>query len=209
MIRIWKSIAANENRCGRRSLAGGLCAIAMVVALLMPALRAGAQNVSNFDTGTITGTITDPSGAVVPHASVTVTNTGTGLVTKTETNGDGIFSAPGLQFGNYVVTASASSFQMTTTKPFALNVGATVRVDLKLSMAVATENVTVTGTATSVNTTSATAGTTLNTEQIRNLPTNGRDVAGLGFGPQQAQIEDFQQGDIAPGKPVARAVRGQ
>lgn len=197
MIRIWKSIAANENRCGRRSLAGGLCAIAMVVALLMPALRAGAQNVSNFDTGTITGTITDPSGAVVPHASVTVTNTGTGLVTKTETNGDGIFSAPGLQFGNYVVTASASSFQMTTTKPFALNVGATVRVDLKLSMAVATENVTVTGTATSVNTTSATAGTTLNTEQIRNLPTNGRDVMDfLEIAPGSVNSTGFFQGSV-------------
>jgi len=178
--------------------AAAASSIAFLLTLFLPfAVPATAQNVSTFDTGTITGTITDPSGAVVPQASVIVTNTQTGIVTKVETNSDGIFSAPGLQFGNYVVTAMASSFQKTTTKPFTLNVGATVRVDLKLSMAVATENVTVTGTATTVDTTNATSGTTLDQTQIRNLPTNGRDVMDfLEIAPGSVNSTGFFQGSV-------------
>src|ERR1700733_1417180 len=121
----------------RRALFGRSCAflrLASVLAMVgffLPSF-APAQTASTFDTGTITETIADPSGATIPHASVTITNTGTGSVTTAETNSEGIFSAPGLPFGDYVVTVSASQFAKTTTKPFALNVGATVRVDLKL-----------------------------------------------------------------------------
>jgi len=161
--------------CDCRRAGWGVAAVAVALGWVFTMMGA-AQTASTFDTGTITGSITDPSAAVIPHASVTITNTGTGDVIRTETNNEGIFSAPGLPFGNYVVTASASQFAKTTTNAFALNVGATVRVDLKLSVAAATENVTVTGTSVSVDTSSATAGTTLNEEQIRNLPTNGRDV---------------------------------
>lgn len=194
----WQLMATVERFLSRRSMMAALRAVvALACAGLLFSTVAAAQSVSTFDTGTITGTITDPSGAVIPHASVTVSNTETGNVTKTETNGDGVFSAPGLQFGNYVVTATASSFQTTTTKPFVLNVGATVRVDLKLSVAAAAENVTVTGTNATVNTTSATAGTTLDQEQIRNLPTNGRDVMDfLEIAPGSVNSTGFFQGSV-------------
>ncbi len=198
MAQLLKRIGASETGGGRRAgFAGARFASVLVLALLLPNFVSHAQNISTFDTGTITGTITDPSGAVIPHASVIVTNTQTGIITKAETNSAGIFSAPGLQFGNYVVTATASSFQKTTTKPFVLNVGATVRVDLKLSVAVATENVTVTGTATTVDTTNATAGTTLDRTQIRNLPTNGRDVMDfLEIAPGSVNSTGFFQGSV-------------
>ncbi len=191
-------IPSSERPTSRRIMVAGLRALVMFVcAGLSFSGVAIAQSVSSFDTGTVTGTITDPSGAVIPHASVTVTNTETGNVTKTETNGSGIFSAPGQQFGNYVVTATASSFQKTTTKPFVLSVGATVRVDLQLSVAASTENVTVTGTSATVNTTSATAGTTLNQDQIRNLPTNGRDVMDfLEIAPGSVNSTGFFQGSV-------------
>ena len=58
-------------------------------------LAAGAQTASTFDTGTVTGTITDPSGAVIPHATVVITNTGTARETAVKTGDDGIFSTPG------------------------------------------------------------------------------------------------------------------
>lgn len=192
----WPGAAKNEEICQAR-FALARSAIVIVLAFLLPVFLLHGQNVSTFDTGTITGIITDPSGAVIPQASVIVTNTQTGIVTRAETNSSGIFSAPGLQFGNYVVTATASSFQKATTKPFVLNVGATVRVDLKLSVAVATENVTVTGTATTVDTANATAGTTLDRTQIRNLPTNGRDVMDfLEIAPGSVNSTGFFQGSV-------------
>src|SRR5215471_4720731 len=57
-------------------------------------------------TGTITGTIADRSGAVLPHAAITITNTETGTVTQTTTNSAGTFSRPGLPVGHYEVTVS-------------------------------------------------------------------------------------------------------
>ena len=186
----WKS-ARGTKIAGLRSVAIFVCAF------LTFSLLAKAQSVSTFDTGTITGTITDPAGAVIPHAAVAIANTGTGSVTNAETNGEGIFSAPGLPFGNYVVTVSASQFSKATTRPFTLTVGATVRVDLKLSVAASTENVEVTGTNATVDTSSATAGTTLNEDQIRNLPTNGRDVMDfLEIAPGSVNSIGYFQGSV-------------
>ena len=160
-------------------------------------LAAGAQTASTFDTGTVTGTITDPSGAVISHATVVITNTGTARETAVKTGDDGIFSAPGLPFGNYVVSVSASQFGKTTTQSFVLNVGATARVDLSLKVAASTENVEVTGTVTSVDTTTSTAGTTLNETQIRDLPTNGRDAMDfLEVAPGSVNSIGFFQGSV-------------
>jgi Carboxypeptidase regulatory-like domain/TonB dependent receptor len=183
-------------RDGRSGIGRTFAAFAVAIGVLTT-FNAAAQTASTFDTGTITGAITDPSGAVIPHASVTIVNTGTGNTINAVTNNEGIFSAPGLPFGNYVVTASASQFSKTTTRPFALNVGATVRVDLKLSVAAATENVTVTGTSVTVDTSSATAGTTMNEDQIRNLPTNGRDVMDfLEIAPGSINSTGYFQGSV-------------
>lgn len=166
-------------------------------ALVSFPLLGRAQGVSTFDTGTIAGTVTDQSGAVIPNATVTITNMGTEQRTKLETKGDGVFTAPALPFGNYVVSVTAAGFATTTTKSFALNVGATVRVDLKLSVATATQNVTVTGTSVTVDTSSATAGTTLNQDQIRNLPTNGRDVMDfLEIAPGSINSTGYFQGSV-------------
>lgn len=84
-------------------------AIAAIL-LLSPVWKAAAQSAGNFDTGTITGTVTDPTGAVIPHAAVTITNTGTGIVTNAKSGDDGLFTVPALPFGNYVVSASADRF---------------------------------------------------------------------------------------------------
>jgi hypothetical protein len=172
--------------------------MAILTILLFPSnWTAAAQSAGSFDTGTITGTVSDPSGAVIPHASVTITNTGTGTVTTATTGDTGLFTAPALPFGNYVVSASADRFGKASSKSFVLNVGATARVDLKLSLAAVSEDVQVTGTTATVSLSSATSGTTLNAEQIENLPTNGRDVMDfLEIAPGSVNSTGYFQGSI-------------
>ncbi|MFY9852305.1 MAG: TonB-dependent receptor [Terracidiphilus sp.] len=169
----------------------------MAIFLVSSTWMAGAQGAGNFDTGTITGAVSDPTGAVIPHASVTITNTGTGIVTTAKTGDSGLFTVPALPFGTYVVSASADRFGKAASAPFVLNAGATTRVDIKLSLAAVSESVQVTGTMATVNLSNATSGTTLNEEQIQNLPTNGRDVMDfLGIAPGSVNSTSFFQGSI-------------
>src|SRR5271163_589607 len=126
--------------------------------------------VAQFDTGTLNGTVVDSSGALLPGASVTVANSGTGATVRLKSNGVGIFSASDLPFGTYTVAATAAGFGTTISKDVVLNVGAAVHVTLKLSASAETETVTVTGTSTSVNTESAVSGETFNSKQVENLP---------------------------------------
>jgi hypothetical protein len=169
----------------------------LLLVILSLAGLAAAQSAGNFDTGTITGTVSDPTGAVIPHAAVTITNTGTGNVTTAQTRDNGSFTAPALPFGNYVVSASADRFGKAASSQIVLNVGATVRVDLKLSLAAISEQVEVTGTNATVDLSNATSGTTLNAEQIENLPTNGRDVMDfLSIAPGSVNSTGYFQGSV-------------
>ena len=190
------SIDNGRNSIGRSCVR--LAYIAILAILLMPSMwRAAAQSAGNFDTGTITGTVSDQTGAVIPHASVTITNTGTGNVTTATTGDAGLFTVPALPFGSYVVSASADRFGKAASSQFVLNVGATARVDLKLSPAAVSENVEVTGTMATVNLSNATSGTTLNEAQIENLPTNGRDVMDfLNIAPGSVNSTGYFQGSI-------------
>jgi hypothetical protein len=150
-----------------------------------------------FDTGTIGGTVTDPAGAVVPHADVTITSTGTGIVHTLKTDSGGNFVASALPFGNYVVSVSASGFAKVESKPFVLNVGAVVQVNLALTMSTSTETIVITGTSTTVDTTSSTAGTSLDSTQVANLPINGRDVSDfLEIAPGSINSTGFFQGSV-------------
>ncbi|HEU5402081.1 MAG TPA: carboxypeptidase regulatory-like domain-containing protein [Terriglobales bacterium] len=167
--------------------------LAVVLSLFLFTLPVFAQ----FDTGTIAGTVTDSSGAVVANAAVSVTNTGTGITKTLHTDSNGDFVASALQFGNYVVSATASGFSESKSQQIVLNVGSTVHVKLTMSVAAATESVVVTGTATTVDTTSSTSGTTLNADQVSNLPINGRDVSSfLNIAPGSINSTGFFQGSV-------------
>jgi hypothetical protein len=152
---------------------------------------------AQFDTGTISGLVTDATGAVIPHSSVTITNTGTGIQTTANTDSSGSFVASGLPFGHYVVSATATGFGKATAPVFVLNVGATVRVNLVLAVAAANESVEVTGTSSSIDTSSSTAGSTLDSTQIANLPVNGRDVSDfLEISPGSVGSTAYFQGSV-------------
>ncbi len=130
--------------------------------------------------GTILGTVTDPQGAVVAGAKVTVRNVNTGLERTTETSTDGSYSVPELPIGFYTVTISQSGFQTAVTTNVAVNVAAEKRVDAALRAGQVTTTVEVSGEALPmVETTNNTLGGTLTSEAVENLPVNGRDYTKL------------------------------
>jgi hypothetical protein len=174
----------------RISLILQLLALGTICLVTLPAM-------AQFDTATITGIVTDPSGAVMAKAKVTVKNIGTAESRTLVTDAGGTFVASALPFGNYVVTVNASGFREATSETIVLNVGATVKVNLVLSVAGTEQNIEVTGTATSVDTQSSAAGTTLNSTQISNLPVNGRDVSNfLEIAPGSVDSTGFFQGSV-------------
>src|SRR3984957_12565335 len=167
--------------------------ISAVVLVFFGSVLASAQ----FDTGTITGQVKDQSGAAISQAAVTVTNTGTAFQKILKTDAGGDFTASALPSGNYVVSAQASRFAEAKTQTIVLNSGRTVNVNLTLTVEATKESVEITGTTTTVDTGSSTAGTTLNSTQIANLPTNGRDVMDfLEIAPGSVNSTGFFQGSV-------------
>jgi len=132
--------------------------------------------------GTILGTVTDPQGAVVTGAKVTVRNVNTGLERATQTSADGSYAVPELPTGTYAVTVTQSGFQTAVTSNVAVDVAAEKRVDVALKTGQVATVVEVSGEALPlVETTSAELGGTLTTETIESLPVNGRDYTKLIF----------------------------
>lgn len=166
-------------------------------ALLAFLVFAAAPLFAQFDTGTIDGTVTDVSGAVIPNADITITNINTAISTRLKSDSAGNFVASALPYGRYVVSATAASFGKSSTNPLNLTVGATVRVSLKLAVATTAQTVEVTGTNTTVDTSSSTSGTTLDSHQVANLPVNGRDVSDfLEISPGSVDSTAFFQGSV-------------
>jgi hypothetical protein len=143
-------------------------------ALIVPVL-ASAQAV----TGTIIGRVTDSSGAVVPGVTVTLTNTGTKLTRVVTTDTDGEYSAPSLPTGKYSVSAEISGFRAVTMSNVDLGVDQRVRIDVTLEVGTVSEAVTIEARSPLVQTSSSELGTTVNEEQIKTLPLNGRNFVSL------------------------------
>jgi len=146
-----------------------------VFALLALTCSAFAQ----VQNGQITGTVTDPSGAAIANAKVTVTNMGTNLSISTTTNSSGNYTVKELPLGTYKVTAEASGFKTVANTDITVNAGTIAHVDVKMTMGQAKEIVEVTGAAAAVNTEDSKLATTVSSAQISNLPLNGRNVYDL------------------------------
>jgi hypothetical protein len=148
----------------------------LVVFVLLAALNLSAQTFR----GTILGTVTDPSGAVVPGAKVTVKNTGTGLERATATSGDGSYSLPELPIGSYNVTISLSGFATFIATGVTVDVAAERRVDAQLKAGEVSTKVEVSADQLPlVETTTNTLGGVLTAETVENMPVNGRDYTKL------------------------------
>lgn len=127
-------------------------------------------------TGTITGTVTDASGALAPNTKVTATNEGTGVQTAATTNQAGIYNLPFLPVGRYTISAEAGGFKKSVVGPFALETNQVVRMDVTLEVGAVTESVEVTAVAAALQTESTQTGQTLGTKRLTDLPLNGRNI---------------------------------
>lgn len=150
-------------------------ALVLMVFLLIAAFPVFSQKF----TGTIQGRVTDPSGAVLPNAQITITNVATGVTRTTTTNSDGDYTVPELEVGTYEVRASSASFKEAVTKNVELHVASTSTVNMQMQVGSATEVVSVEANAVQVTTTSAAVGEIVNGTQVRELPLNGRSFAQL------------------------------
>ncbi len=138
-----------------------------------------APAVAQVSGATMSGLITDPSGAGIPNASVSIKNTGTGEVREVPTNGDGFYSAPNLLPGNYEVTITAQGFNKVVQKGITLTVGAQQALNLSLKVGQVSETVEVTAAPPEVQTATSSVSSTVDSRTVRELPLNGRDWASL------------------------------
>src|SRR6202022_1323138 len=132
------------------------------------------------DTGYISGTVTDKSGAAVVGAEVTLTNTAGSLTRSTTSNTDGAYVIPGLPGDTYNLSVSAKGFQKYTAQKIKLDVAEKARVDVQLTVGSMSEEITVTGESIAqVETESSEIGTTITGKQIEQLELNGRNFTQL------------------------------
>ena len=151
----------------------------VTILLLSLALTAALASAQTFR-GTILGTVTDTTGAVVSGATVRVKNLGTGLERSTQTSAEGNYTIPELPIGNYTVTVTQTGFQTAVTSSVAVDVATDRRVEIALKPGQITDTVEVTGEALAqVDTTSDVLGGTLTSETIANIPVDGRDYTKL------------------------------
>ena len=130
--------------------------------------------VAQRDLGTITGTITDSTGAAVGSVKITITDDATGVTTTTVTNDTGSFSRPALNPGTYTVTAEAPGFQKAQQKNILVNPNQPVQVNLALQIGNSAQTIEVTAAAPLLQTESPVIGQNLNSAQVTELPLGGQ-----------------------------------
>lgn len=148
--------------------------IAALVGCLL-SLPLGAQTVS----GRILGVVTDPTGATVSGATVTVTDVERGISRTFTTDSSGAYSAPNLQPGAYKVRVQAKGFKSVERTGILIEVASDAQIDLSLQPGDIAQTVTITEEVPLLNITSATLGGTLSNKEINDLPLNGRNYENL------------------------------
>src|SRR5258707_146304 len=139
----------------------------------------GAMSAMAQSTATLSGIVTDPSGAVVSGAQVKVISLATGLTRELVTDEAGVYSAPSLIPGDYMVQATASGFSQYTVQKVTLSVDQRVTINMKLSIASAGAVVDVLSGASQVETQSMTVGQVIDRETVQDIPLNGRHFLDL------------------------------
>jgi hypothetical protein len=151
-----------------------ICCCTLLLASLVVSAPARGQAIS---TGTITGVVTDPTGALVAGATVTITNTDTSTTRTAVTNESGRYLFADIPPGKYDVSINKTGFRTTKVPGQELTVGSTITLDLRLEIGSTTETVEVFATGASMETATATVGNTLTGLPLDNLPGLGRDVS--------------------------------
>ena len=146
--------------------------LALSLALSVVCLAAPGLGQTTF--GTILGTVTDPSGAVMPDVVVTVTNQGENISREVHSDAQGNYQAENLKAGLYTVTVRATGFREVTTKDIVVAARQVVRADVKLVMGTAAEQVTVVANPELINTESQSISSSFDSNEVLELPANYR-----------------------------------
>jgi hypothetical protein len=150
------------------------CCVALLISLLS-SMRLAAQEIS----GSISGSVRDPGGAVVANATVIATRAETASSVSTKTNDVGLYSFPNLPIGAYQLTTEASGFKKYIGTGLILNVNAHLELDIVLQVGSVTESVEITAGSAAVDTETAQVGNLINGDQVKQLPLNGRNFVAL------------------------------
>jgi hypothetical protein len=144
----------------------------VVVSLITPVF-------AQFETADVLGTVRDGSGGAVANATVVLANEDTGIQAKTTTDNNGNFTFPNVKVGKYTVSAEAPGFSKAVATGVRAEVNARQRVDLTMQVGQVTESVDVTAGIATLETDSSEKGQVIHTQQIVELPLNGRNYADL------------------------------
>ena len=148
-----------------------------LLALMMLAVASPAW--AQFDTASVVGTVRDSSGAVISGATVTLTNTATGVSAVKTSNANGLYEFMTVRPGTYVVTGELAGFAVALADNVLVQVGARMRVDLTLTVGQLSERVEVTGFSALIETDSSQRGQVISGDQMRELALNGREYSSL------------------------------
>ena len=157
-----------------RTLARFLSRGLILLAILVP-----VQALAQTGAASLTGIVTDQSGAVVPGATVTATNQATNVEYTAISNDAGNYNVTSLPVGAYVVKAELSRFKTASTKPIQMEAKQVVRLDFKLELGGLAETVEVTSETQVLQTESTTVGQVISGTTLNNLPLNGRNTGQL------------------------------
>ena len=185
---------------------GKVCCMALTVVCL---LLVSTQRVfGQVDAGSITGTVQDATGAVVPNAQVTLLNTDQGLSLDSKTDNSGEYTFSPVRIGHYTVTAAAAGFAKTTQQNLTVNVAQVLHVNIQLKLGATTETVEVSTAPPQLQTEDSSVGQVVTEQSVNNLPLNGRNftfLAQLGAGTQTPQADT--RGNAASGAFSANGLR--
>src|SRR5438477_11403082 len=181
-----------ENRCQAPRLTGEGCTptpqpmqsgkkalvILVQITALIFALALGAIVFAQTGaTGAVVGTVTDPQGAVVPSADVSITDRSTNATTKTTTNSAGHYVFANVSPGVYDIKITKSGFQTALVREQKVDIGKSLTEDVKLPVGSVTQEITVETTGTELQTLNSTVGNTVTGVALESLPSLGRDVS--------------------------------
>jgi len=179
-----------------------LIPVCCVLLLLFVATASGQE-------ATIVGTVTDPSGAVIPGAAVTVTNVETGVARNLTTEQNGQFVVPDLRIGHYVVRVQAAGFKAVEKTDIVLQVGDRIRVDLTLALGQTAESVKVEANPIAVQADSGEMSSVITPTQVTQIATNGRTIYNLAIlAPGVANDNPGFQAPTAQGSSTAISFNG-
>ena len=190
------------NRYGFAWIVRSLVAVAVFTTLSVAMLQA------QVDTGSITGTVTDPSGAVVSGAKVTLTNEGTAASLSTTAGSDGGYRFSPVRIGSYKIEVAAQGFKTSNETHIVVDVSSNVLRNFKLQPGAVTETVEVTSEAPLLQSQDASVGQVVDQQSINNLPLNGRNftfLAQLAAGVNTPQADT--RGNAASGAFSANGLR--